>query len=63
MGTKGRIKGMRCPACGGGEHRVVGRRVRKDGTIRRYRACPCGFKFRTLEEVDPEGRPHRKEAL
>lgn len=45
---------MKCPFCGGNEHRVVDSRTGKDGlTIRRRRECGgCKRRFTTFEQVE-----------
>lgn len=45
---------MKCPFCGGNEHRVVDSRPGKDGlTIRRRRECGgCKRRFTTFEQVE-----------
>src|SRR2546430_7424559 len=48
---------MRCPKCGGQDHKVLASRASREGpTIRRRRQClACGFRFTTYEEVERAG--------
>jgi transcriptional repressor NrdR len=48
------VRGVRCPACGNLEDRVVDSRAADDGSsIRRRRQCErCGARFTTFERLD-----------
>lgn len=53
---------MRCPYCGGDEHRVIDSRDTDGGVaIRRRRACPdCGQRFSTIERAEQRALTVRK---
>lgn len=44
------VRGFRCPKCQQPNAVNYGRH-RPDGSYRRRRICPCGFKFQTVETV------------